>query len=68
MDLFKKLLDGADVEYSEVRFRSDEGFSSANAFVSLNNSLHELKSALHILEDNKALTILFKMFFVGEFL
>ena len=46
MDLFKKLLDSTDVEYSEVRFRSDEGFSGANAFVSLNNSLQELKSLM----------------------
>lgn len=40
------MLDGTDVEYSEVRFRSDEGFSSASAFVSLSNSLKELKSLM----------------------
>ena len=34
MDLLKKLLEGTDIEYTEVKFRSDQGFSSARAFVS----------------------------------
>ena len=34
MDILKKKFDEIGVEYTEVRFRSDENFTSVHAFVS----------------------------------
>ena len=43
MDVLKQMLEErTDVEYTEVRFRSDEGFGSVRAFVSFksHNTYH----------------------------